>query len=121
LATAQIETLPPATQAAIPDREAYLNKVVPTAVAQMSTPWMKHLLTFDPATAIAKVTCPVLAIFGSKDTQVPPSLNRAPVEATLKANPRAKVLEVPEANHLFQRAKTGSMTEYATLDKAFVD
>jgi hypothetical protein len=28
---------------------------------------------------------------------------------------------VPEANHLFQRAKTGSMTEYATLDKAFVD
>ncbi|HET9371556.1 MAG TPA: alpha/beta fold hydrolase [Vicinamibacterales bacterium] len=121
LATAQIEALPPAAQATIPDRDAYLNRAVPTVVAQMSSPWMKHLLSFDPATAIAKVTCPVLAIFGAKDTQVPPSLNRAPVEAALKSNAHAKVVELPEANHLFQRAKTGLVTEYASLEKAFVD
>jgi pimeloyl-ACP methyl ester carboxylesterase len=72
------------------------------------------------ATALAGVTCPVLAIFGELDTQVPPGLNRPPVEAALANNPGATIRVYPGANHLFQQASTGLVTEYGSLEKAFV-
>ncbi len=84
------------------------------------TPWWKFFVTFDPATALARTTWPVLAIFGGKDVQVPPSLHRPAVEKALSENPRVKILEYPAANHLFQVANTGQVGEYPTLEKALV-
>jgi uncharacterized protein len=120
LIEAQIDGLPPAQQAAVGDREAYVARRLAPNVASMRSPWMRFMLDFDPATPLARVSCPVLAIFGDKDTQVPPSLNRAPVERALAGNARATVKLYPDANHLFQKAQTGLVTEYAGLDKAFV-
>ena len=81
-----------------------------------------YFLAFDPADSLAKVKCPVLAIFGAKDTQVPPSLNRQPLEAALAkaGNTRLTVKVYPEANHLFIKANTGQATEYPMLEKVFV-
>jgi pimeloyl-ACP methyl ester carboxylesterase len=121
LILAQLGGLPPAQQAAIGDFEAYVEPRVAPVVASMESPWMKFMLAFDPATALADVTCPVLAVFGELDTQVPPSLNRAPVEAALAANAGATIKVYPGANHLFQQARTGLVAEYAALDKTFVD
>ena len=43
----------------------------------LKTPWFRYFLTYDPRPALAKVKCPVLAINGEKDLQVPPKENLA--------------------------------------------
>jgi pimeloyl-ACP methyl ester carboxylesterase len=120
LMRAQLEGRPAAQVAAIGNLDAFINPRIGVQVANMRSPWWRFFLSFDPATALARVRCPTLVIFGGKDTQVPPALNRTPVEAALKGNPRVKVVEYPSANHLFQDAITGQPAEYQVLDKAFV-
>ena len=46
-------------------------------IKQVTSPWFRYFLTYDPATALRKVTCPVLAINGSLDKQVLPSSESA--------------------------------------------
>src|SRR5262249_6405575 len=49
-----------------------------------SSPWFRYYIEYDPAAALRKVTCPVLAINGKKDIQVPKQ-NLAPVRKALEA------------------------------------
>ena len=72
-----------------------------------------------PSTALAKVRCPVLALIGEKDLQVPPRENLLQIESTLKAagNARVTVKELPGLNHLFQTCKTGAPSEYAEIEE----
>ena len=83
--------------------------------------WMKFFLTYDPAPTLQKVTVPVLALFGGLDLQVPAEANRAAIMGALdkggNKDHTAKVF--PDANHLYQSAKTGSPAEYATLKPEF--
>jgi pimeloyl-ACP methyl ester carboxylesterase len=120
LIAAQLAGLPAAQRAMIGDSAAYIEKAHRQAVAQLSSPAMRFLMTFDPAEALRKVTVPVYAAFGALDTQVLPSLNEPPLREALSRNAQVTVKVYAEANHLFQRAKTGLVTEYASLDKAFV-
>jgi pimeloyl-ACP methyl ester carboxylesterase len=117
---AQLEAAPAAQRAAIGDIDEFIAKTVDTQVASLNFPWMKFFVGYDPATALAQVTCPVLAIFGSVDMQVPPAMNRPPLEKALAKNPAVTVKQYEGANHLFQAAKTGNPSEYATLEKQFV-
>lgn len=122
LVTAQLEGRPEAARAAIGDTAAAVERILPTGVAQLNNPWMRYFVTTDPATFIARVKCPAFAAFGSKDTQVPVSLHKAPLEAALAkgGNTRVTVKVYPDANHLFIKANTGQVSEYATLPKVFV-
>lgn len=87
------------------------------AVAQLSAPWMKRFLALDPAVALRKVTCPVLALNGSLDAQVTPQQNLPAIEKALaEARVPATVRVMPGLNHLFQPAKTGGLDEYASID-----
>jgi fermentation-respiration switch protein FrsA (DUF1100 family) len=88
----------------------------------MNSPWMRAFIAFDPATVLAKVHCPVLAMFGGLDAQVPIDLNRTPLEAALTAagNHAVTIKIYPDANHLFIKAVTGSPIEYPALEKVFV-
>ncbi|PTL79541.1 S9 family peptidase [Vitiosangium sp. GDMCC 1.1324] len=86
---------------------------------QMETPWFRFLSAYDPQPTLRKVRCPVLALGGNLDTQVPSDLNlpllrRALAEAK---NPSVAVEEIPRMNHVLQAAKTGAVSEYATLPK----
>jgi pimeloyl-ACP methyl ester carboxylesterase len=121
LMRAQIEAQP-AMRNTVGDVDAFVTRTLPGQLAQMKSPSMRDLISFDPATALAKVHCPVLAVFGGLDTQVPIDLNRAPLEAALNgAGNRAVTIKVyPEANHLFLKAVTGSPAEYPALEKVFV-
>jgi fermentation-respiration switch protein FrsA (DUF1100 family) len=85
------------------------------------TPIFRSLLLFDPAAAIAKVRCPVLALFGERDSQVPPSLNLLPLTSALESseNRDYSVVKMPGLNHLFQTARTGLVTEYASIEETF--
>jgi uncharacterized protein len=122
LVRAQLDLAPAAQRQAITDVDAFVNKMAETNVGPMLSAWFRAFVALDPAEALAKVTCPVLALFGERDMQVPPTANRPPVEAALA---RAKNLSVtikvyPEANHLFIKSVTGNPSEYPTLDKVFV-
>jgi uncharacterized protein len=88
-------------------------------IKQVTSPWFRFFLTYDPATALRKVTCPVLAINGSLDKQVIPSQNLPPIRKALEqsGNPHVEVDELPGLNHLFQPAKTGSPAEYAEIEE----
>ncbi len=122
LARAQIDAMPAAQRQAIGDPDAFIDRTMPAQLHAMQSRWMRFFVDFDPASVLEKVHCPVLALFGGKDMQVPPSTNRAPLEAALaKGGNRRVTLKVyPNANHLFIKAVTGSPAEYATLEKAFV-
>ena len=75
-----------------------------------SSPWFRYFLTYDPRPTLAKVHCPVLALIGEKDRQVPARENLSQIESTLRAagNNRVTVKELPGLNHLFQKCKTGA-------------
>lgn len=118
----QLAALPEEQRKALGDPEQYLERVIHQQLAGAKTPWYKYFAEYDPAPTLAKVSCPVLALFGEKDLQVPLSQNRPVVERILTGpgHARSTVRTYPAANHLFQTAVTGSPAEYGTLPRAFV-
>ncbi|MBS4033235.1 MAG: alpha/beta hydrolase [Ignavibacterium sp.] len=99
----------------IGDPELFLDMQLRVAL----TPWFKFFLTYDPAPALEKIKCPVLAIIGEKDLQVPPKENLPAIEESLKrgGNKNFTVKELPGLNHLFQAAETGSPLEYGKIEE----
>jgi len=85
--------------------------------AQLSSGWMRNLVDYDPAPTLAKVKCPILALNGSKDGQVPPQQNLPAIRAATRGNPDTTIVELPGLNHLFQTAKTGAVGEYADIEE----
>jgi len=99
----------------IGDPEVYLN----AQLQSLLSPWLKFFLTYDPKPTLSKVKCPVLAINGEKDLQVPPKENLSAIEEALVAggNKNFTVKELPGLNHLFQTAQTGVPSEYAKIEE----
>lgn len=90
-------------------------------ITKILSPWMVYFLRYDPSVALEKVKCPVLAINGEKDVQVPPKENLEAIKkALLKGgNKKGTTKELPNLNHLFQECKTGLPSEYATIEQTF--
>jgi uncharacterized protein len=120
LIRAQYDTMPAAQQQTLGAREAFVERTYAPAVAQLQAPWMRFMIDFDHAAPLREVKCPVLVLFGRLDLQVPPGLNEQPVRAALAGNGAATIAVLDGANHLFQPARTGQVSEYAALPKAFV-
>jgi len=99
-----------------PEEDA-VNSTVAKALPGLRSAWMRSFVRCDPREALRKVKCPVLALGGSLDLQVPPQENLPQIEAALHAggNERVTVREMPGLNHLLQEAKTGLVLEYATI------
>lgn len=85
----------------------------------ITSPWFRFFLTYDPATTLRKIKCPVLAINGEKDRQVSPQQNLPAIRQALTegGNKNFEVIELPGLNHLFQTAKTGAVSEYAEIEE----
>jgi len=100
---------------ALGDGEVYIN----AQIKQVVSPWFRYFLTYDPKPALMKLKCPVLAINGELDLQVPPKENLTAIEAALKAggNKHYTIKELPKLNHLFQTATTGSPNEYSKIEE----
>jgi len=66
-----------------------------------------------------KVKCPVLAINGEKDIQVPAKENLEAIRKALKlgGNKDYTVTILPHLNHLFQTAETGAISEYESIEE----
>lgn len=88
-------------------------------IKQITSPWFHYFLTYDPATALRTVTCPVLVLNGSLDKQVLPDQNLPAIRKALEegGNHHFEIDELPGLNHLFQMAKTGAPAEYAQIEE----
>ena len=85
----------------------------------LDRPWNRFFFFHDPREALRQVHCPVLAINGDKDIQVPSKLNLPEIEKALKEGGNADYTTkaLPNLNHLFQTCKKGTLDEYATIEE----
>ena len=90
-------------------------------ITRYRTPWMRFFLSYDPRPVLQGLTIPILAMNGEKDLQVLAPENLAAIDAAFKAagNVNGRTLLLPGLNHLFQTARTGAVSEYATLEETF--
>jgi hypothetical protein len=86
---------------------------------QLGSTYMRALLGYDPAPLLTQITTPVLAINGSKDTQVPAWQNLPALRELFADHPDATIVELEGLNHLFQTAGTGGPGEYAEIEETF--
>jgi uncharacterized protein len=88
-------------------------------VNQIMSPWMLYFLRYDPSSTLEKVKCPVLALNGEKDLQVPADENLNAIEKALKkdGNKKVTIKKFSNLNHLFQECKTGNPAEYALIEQ----
>jgi hypothetical protein len=88
-------------------------------INQLTSTWMINFIRLDPAVYLEKVTCPILAINGNKDLQVPSKENLEVIENIFRKseNTKVKIKELEGLNHLFQECETGAPNEYATIEQ----
>lgn len=116
---ASLEGLSEQELAPLGDLDAFVENAVEQSVLQVGSDWFYNFLLHDPGHEISRVSCPVLALYGELDTQVPPGLNLEPMQTAIAENPMAEIIVVSGANHLFQAAVNGSVEEYAALEPEF--
>ncbi|MGE0463986.1 MAG: alpha/beta fold hydrolase [Vicinamibacterales bacterium] len=96
---------------------------IPDGVRKVAdTPWFQSMLSFDPARVMKDVNQPVLIVQGELDVQVPPhhAEKLLAMAQARKRNVDEQLLKVPGVNHLLVPAKTGEVSEYASLGGAEV-
>lgn len=110
------EALAPTQQALI--RKLSLNEGT-LSLAWAKQPFLRATLQSDPSADWRAVRCPVLALNGSLDHQVPAPENLGGINAALKAGGNRKVESdiLPGLNHGFQTASTGREDEYARIEE----
>lgn len=96
---------------------AELQQNLRQVLLQINMPYFKYFIALDPSKHLHDITCPVLALNGTKDTQVSHEKNLAALRKGLPENPKNLIIAVPDLNHLFQRCQTGMVTEYATIEE----
>lgn len=103
----------PSTSFTVRSKQAVANIIS----LQLLSPWYRYFLSLKPANYLSKVKCAVLAINGTLDMQVECTSNLAAIKAALNNARNQHHEEVPlmGLNHFFQKAKTGSVNEYAQI------
>jgi pimeloyl-ACP methyl ester carboxylesterase len=91
------------------------------AIQQLSSPWLREFLVYDPIPALQNTKCPVLALNGEHDLQVPPTQDLPAIRKALQdgGNKDFQVTEIPGLNHLFQHSATGVPSEYGSIEETF--
>jgi uncharacterized protein len=86
-----------------------------------SSPWFRYFLDYDPAPALQATKCPVLALVGEKDLQVPPKENLPLLRKALEegGNKDFQVIELAGLNHAFQHCYMGAPSENRAIEETF--
>jgi uncharacterized protein len=92
---------------------------VELAAGMMASAFARDMYRYDPAPVFAQIKAPVLSVIGTLDVQVSAAQNNAGLRKLLTGHPDATMVDLPGVNHLFQRAKTGAISEYAAVEESF--
>lgn len=94
-----------------------LGKRIDAVIRQLRSPYLKYFLALDIRPSLKNISCPVLALNGSRDMQVEYETNLGALRSGLTNNPKAVIEAVEGVNHLFQHCATGSSTEYREIEE----
>lgn len=106
--------MPKSDHADLPDE---LKQNYTAVLSQIQMPYMTYFLSLDMRSELNKITCPVLALNGTKDTQVDHVANLNALMEGLPSNPANIIESVTGLNHLFQHCTTGSVNEYRNIEE----
>lgn len=87
--------------------------------SQISSPWFRYFLSYDPNSYIKNISAKVLAVNGGSDIQVLSKQNLAGIASALKesSSKQFEIKEFPGLNHLFQECKACTVAEYGELQQ----
>lgn len=99
--------------------DALTSSQIKSIVEQVANPWFRTFIKHDPEAYLPNVTCPILALNGEKDLQVPPKENLQRIEEILlrAGHENFTLVEFPALNHLFQECETGLPNEYGQINQ----
>ncbi len=83
--------------------------------------WVEWFMDYDPTQNIANTKCPVLALNGTKDCQVPAAQNIPVLRRLLPKNKKTVIKECEGLNHLFQHCDTGRPDEYYNIEETIAE
>ena len=97
----------------VPDN---LKPILKKSLEQANSPYIRHFITVDASKQLSKIKCPVLALNGTKDTQVDCTANTTQLEKGL-SNCKHTIKKIEGVNHLFQHCSTGNIVEYQQIEE----
>ena len=106
--------MPPADKYDLPDA---LKQNLAAVVMQLRMPYLKYFVALDVRPLLGRITCPVLALNGTRDMQVEAESNLGALRNGLAGNPCNKLEAVEGTNHLFQHCRTGMSDEYRDIEE----
>ena len=87
------------------------------AVASSKSLWLDWFVAYNPEEAVGKIKCPVMAVNGSYDMQVPSEDNLGVLRKLLPAGGKHFIKEYPELNHLFQHCTRETSLSYEEIEE----
>lgn len=90
-----------------------------TLLYKADNAWMRYFLDMDMRPFIKKVNCPVLALSGEKDLNVPAAATMTSLMFNLPKNAKNKMKVYPGLSHTFQPSQTGDPMEYGSCETTF--
>lgn len=102
-------------------RNVTKSKFIESQLRQLFNPWIVAFIKYDPLPALQKVKCPVLALNGTEDLQVPAGVNLDLIKKSLNeaGNLNVKTKSFEKMNHLFQECNKCTLEEYGELNQSF--
>lgn len=96
--------------------EAYYKKII---VDSYSSPWISTFIKYDPKNSLENLDCPLFALNGENDLQVPATENLSALQSIMNSDTSKNftLKAYPQLNHLFQECKTGTLQEYARIEQ----
>ena len=95
--------------------EKYLDIIT----SSYTNPWIYNMLNYNPEEALKKTRCPILALNGENDTQVPYKENLNALQKLKATYPEKNITtkSYPKLNHIFQESEKGPGFEYGRIEQ----
>ena len=114
-AVAEGQPLPQPTDFKLP---AALQQNLQAVQAQLQLPYLRYFVKLDASQLLGQIACPVLALNGTRDTQVNADRNLGALKQGLPSSlPHLQIESCDGLNHLFQHCTTGLTDEYPLIEE----
>lgn len=107
----------PLPSADVSDLPEALKRNYQAVAVQMQTPYLSRFLALDVRPLLHQITCPVLALNGTKDIQVNYETNLEALRNGLNGTTSATIKSIEGTNHIFQTCSTGRVEEYKDIEE----